>query len=265
MVLNIAAGQVAVPVGLLQSVLCTSTAVETVTLDPAPPSGTNRIDLVVCTARSADWGGANEDFVFAKVNGAQASSPVAPAVPAQSVALAQVYVAGGSAAVTAANITDRRTGGLNMPPVAVPAGRLYATVQTVAASGAEQPVGLAGTNYLYGGMARVTPSGTRDCLVIPVTGVYLVTCSVGWQLSMAGIPPSQQIFTELWRNNAEARRWFGATNWTALPVVGGCDALSLLAGDLLDVRGFQSTGANAGTYPDSGRTYLTATLMSTGP
>jgi hypothetical protein len=115
MTLNIAAGQVAVPVGLLQSVLCTSTAVENVTLDPAPASGTNRIDLVVCTARSADWGGANEDFIFTKVNGAQASSPVPPAVPAQSVALAQVYVAGGSAAVTAANITDLRTGTLLVP------------------------------------------------------------------------------------------------------------------------------------------------------
>jgi hypothetical protein len=116
MVLNIAAGQVAVPTGSpYETVLCTSTAVENVTLDPAPASGTNRIDLVVATARSADWGGANEDFIFQKVNGTQAATPVAPAVPAQSVALAQVYVAGGSASVTAGNITDRRPGVLAVP------------------------------------------------------------------------------------------------------------------------------------------------------
>ena len=125
MSVNIAPGQVAVPTAnATGSTLCTSTAVETITLDPAPPSGTNRIDLVICTARSSELdGGANEDFIFDKVAGAPAASPAVPAVPAGSVALAQVAVTGGSASLTGANITDRRGGQL-----AVPAGAVLASV-----------------------------------------------------------------------------------------------------------------------------------------
>lgn len=106
---NVAPGRVPVPVADGSVVLCPSTAVEVATLDPAPPSGTDRQDLIVCTPRSAEWGAATEDFIFAVVKGAEGAPPGAvPAVPAGSGALAQIHVAGGTAALTAAMITDRR-------------------------------------------------------------------------------------------------------------------------------------------------------------
>jgi hypothetical protein len=259
MVLNIAAGQVAVPVGLLQSVLCTSTAVETVTLDPAPPSGTNRIDLVVCTARSADWGGANEDFVFAKVNGAQASSPVAPAVPAQSVALAQVYVAGGSAAVTAANITDRRGAGLTVPTMA--AGRLWANSQTVMQPNTAGPIGFQVTDYLRGGMlAHNTAGFAQDGLIAPVAGVYLLTALVTWQQGGSSGVPAGLYNCNLQKNGSDLS-WFSTASYTTtVPRVALTDTVVAAAGDWFGVVG--QPPVLAGTYPSKQLTFLSAALLS---
>jgi hypothetical protein len=118
MVLNIAAGQVAIPTpNNTGTTLCTSDATEQVTLTAAPGAGSNRIDLVIARARGNDLdGGANDDFVFQTVNGSVAASPTPPAVPSGAVALAQVYVTGGTAAIVAGNITDRRpTLGLQVP------------------------------------------------------------------------------------------------------------------------------------------------------
>ena len=113
-------GQVAVPSpNNTGTVLCTSDAVETLTLAPAPPAGTDRVDLIVCQPRSVDLDGTSsqEDFIFAIVAGAEGAPPgAAPAVPAGTVALAQVHVAGGSASLVAGNITDRRPTGLAVPP-----------------------------------------------------------------------------------------------------------------------------------------------------
>lgn len=110
MVVNVAPGQVAVPAANnTGAVLCSSDAVEAVTLAAAPGAGTNRYDLVVCQARGNDLdGGANNDFLFTNVTGTAAASPTVPAVPNNAVALAQIYVPGGSASVTAGNITDVR-------------------------------------------------------------------------------------------------------------------------------------------------------------
>jgi len=122
MVVNVAAGQIAVPTGNnTGSMLCSSDAVEAVTVSAAPV-GNNRIDLIVCQARGADVdGGANNDFVFAVVTGTAAASPVAPAVPANAVALAQIYVGSGVASIIAANITDIRPGYLSLATLGLPA------------------------------------------------------------------------------------------------------------------------------------------------
>jgi hypothetical protein len=127
MTVNVAAGTVAVPSqNQTGSTLCYSDAVEQVTLAAAPGSGSNRYDLVVCQPRSADLdGGANNDFVFAAVTGVAAASPTVPAVPAGQVALAQIYVPGGSAAIVAGNIVDVRPHGLG-PEVPLSAGAALA-------------------------------------------------------------------------------------------------------------------------------------------
>jgi hypothetical protein len=117
MIVNVAAGSIAVPTqNNTGSTLCVTDATETVTLAAAPGSGSNRYDLVICQPRGNDLdGGANNDFIFTNVTGTAAATPTVPAVPAGALALAQVYVPGGSASVTAGNITDVRPGQLLVP------------------------------------------------------------------------------------------------------------------------------------------------------
>ena len=114
MTVTVAPGQVAVPTqNNTGATLCSSDGIENVTLTAAPSSGTNRYDLIICRPRGNDLdGGANNDFIFDFVTGTPAASPAVPATPAGTVALAQIYVPGGSASVTAGNITDVRPGGL---------------------------------------------------------------------------------------------------------------------------------------------------------
>jgi hypothetical protein len=119
MKLNIAAGHVAVPMADGSTVLCPSTAVETVTLDPAPPSGTNRVDLIVAQVHSVELGDASEEWVFLPVRGAEGGA--APAVPPNAYERARVAVTGGAAAITAADITQ------GIRPMAVPALAAWAT------------------------------------------------------------------------------------------------------------------------------------------
>lgn len=121
MTLNIAAGQVAVPSqNNTGSTLCASDALEQIVIPAAPPSNQNRVDLVVCQPRGTDLdGGANNDWIWASVQGAVATSPAQPtppAAPAGSVAVYQVYVPGAAAALVAGNLTDVRPGGLGVPP-----------------------------------------------------------------------------------------------------------------------------------------------------
>jgi hypothetical protein len=149
--LNVAAGSCAIPAANgTGSVLCASDAVETVTLEPAPPSGTNRIDLVICQSRGADIdGGPDNDFVFAYTKGAEApaGSETVPATPPGAIALASVKVAGGAATVAPADITDVRPSSLAVgvpasyprgyigqvmgPPSAVTASSTPVTVVTI--------------------------------------------------------------------------------------------------------------------------------------
>jgi hypothetical protein len=122
--LHVDPGQVAVPsANGTGTVLCTSDAVETLSgtsgIAPAPPVGTDRVDLIVCQPRSADLDGTStqEDFIFAVVRGADGPPPgAAPMAPAGTVELAQVHVVGGSASLAPANVYDRRPFGLAVPP-----------------------------------------------------------------------------------------------------------------------------------------------------
>jgi hypothetical protein len=90
-----------------------SDAQDSVTLAAAPPSGSNRYDVVTVLPRTADGGGgAQNDWIFNVIQGAALASPVVPAVPAGQVAIATVYVPGASAAITAGNVTDSRPYGM---------------------------------------------------------------------------------------------------------------------------------------------------------
>lgn len=73
--------------------------------DPTNP----RIDLVCVTIQDAYYSGAYNDVIFQVVAGTPAGSPVAPALPANSLSLATISVAAAASSISNANITDTRT------------------------------------------------------------------------------------------------------------------------------------------------------------
>lgn len=74
------------------------------TADPTNP----RIDRVCMTVNDAYYSGSLNNVVLQVVAGTPASSPSAPATPANSISLATIAVAAGTTAITTANITDTR-------------------------------------------------------------------------------------------------------------------------------------------------------------
>jgi hypothetical protein len=82
-------------------------ATETITVTTANPTNP-RIDLVCATVRDAFYSGADNDVIFQVVAGTPAGSPVAPALPANSILLATVAVGAGVVQIDPANITDAR-------------------------------------------------------------------------------------------------------------------------------------------------------------
>jgi hypothetical protein len=268
MAVNIAPGYVAIPVQSgATTALCAWDAVESVALNPAPGAGLNRIDVIYAQARGNDIdSGSNNDFIFNVLTGTAAATPVAPSpLPANSVAVAQVFVPAQSANVTAANITQSRLPSAAVPPQGVPAGRLYPSTQTVLATATSGQITLGTTDYLFGGMAT-----TNNALVVPVAGIYRVAASIAWQISNGQVPASQFTFTMVYRSSppgaaAMVRQWAAFTNWATWLECSAADDIRLNAGDQLTLFGMQNTGGAAGSFPLADRTYLSAHLVSTGP
>lgn len=82
-----------------------ATVVAITTANPTNP----RIDLICATVNDAYYTGSTNNVVFQVVAGTPASSPVAPSLPANSIALATVDVAAGALSIVTGNITDLRT------------------------------------------------------------------------------------------------------------------------------------------------------------
>jgi hypothetical protein len=74
------------------------------TADPTNP----RIDRVCVTVNDAFYTGSLNNVTIQIVTGTPASSPVAPATPANSISLATIAVAAGALAINSGNITDTR-------------------------------------------------------------------------------------------------------------------------------------------------------------
>lgn len=160
-------GSVAVPSqNNTGTTLCASDATEAVTIAAAPASGTNRYDVIICRPRGNDLdGGANNDFIFDVVVGTALASPVVPATPAGTVALANVFVPGGSASVIAGNITDVRPGNLaaSSGPTAAGRGVLAQATSTSNSAGTA-------TNVNWYSAPAFTVDGTRR-VKVTYTGV----------------------------------------------------------------------------------------------
>jgi hypothetical protein len=177
MTVTVAAGQIACPTANSTGVtLCTSDAQETVTLAAAPASGTNRYDLVICQPRGNDLdGGANNDFIFTSVTGSAAATPTVPATPANAVAVAQIYVPGGSASVVAGNIVDVRPDSLRAGP----------------------PQTWYGTNAGGVVLATTAPGTAHACLTATIPpGDYLIAAYTG---GLSPLNTGNQIIAQIYR------------------------------------------------------------------
>lgn len=82
-------------------------ALATLTITTADPTNP-RIDLVCATVRDAFYSGAFNDVIFQVITGTPAGSPVAPALPANSISLATVAVGAAVTQINSGNITDTR-------------------------------------------------------------------------------------------------------------------------------------------------------------
>lgn len=67
-----------------------------------------RIDLVCVTVNDSYYTGSSDNVVFQVIAGTPASSPTVPATPANSIALAEVYVGAAVLSINSGNITDLR-------------------------------------------------------------------------------------------------------------------------------------------------------------
>ena len=81
-----------------------ATSVAIATASPTLP----RIDRIVVTVQDAYYTGANNQVIYQAITGTPNASPVAPAIPANSVSLATITVAALQTTVVNANITDTR-------------------------------------------------------------------------------------------------------------------------------------------------------------
>jgi hypothetical protein len=79
----------------------------TLTVTTANPTNP-RIDLVCMTVRDAYYAGADNDVILQVIAGTPAGSPVAPALPANSISLATVAVGAAVTQINSGNITDTR-------------------------------------------------------------------------------------------------------------------------------------------------------------
>lgn len=105
-------------------------AQETLTITTADPTNP-RIDLVCATVRDAFYAGANNDVIFQVIAGTPAGSPVAPALPANSISLATVAVAAGATQIISGNITNTRVNvTTNLPGANPRIGQVVTTTTT---------------------------------------------------------------------------------------------------------------------------------------
>jgi hypothetical protein len=259
--ISIAPGKVAVPASnATGTVLCHSDAAEVITLTQAPPAGSDRVDAIICEAHGTDLdGGAVNDFIFRAVEGVPAAAPVAPDLPPNSVRLMDITVRGGQADLANAVLTGKRTAGLAAGGLEVPAGRCFATVQTIS-SGTNVQIKFGGKTFCVGGM-EMDPAGNG--LMVPVDGVYHVHTILCWQQNMSYVGPG--MYNTNVRVSGQDRAWAGihwqTTNFNRTPC---SDLVTARKGQVLGASG-QSPPTAAGTYPSSAATYLTGHWVAPHP
>jgi len=134
----------------------------TLTITTANPSNP-RIDLICLTINDSYYSGVTDNVVFQVIAGTPAGSPVAPALPANSIGLAQVTVPAAATAISSGNIADLRVLATSNVPAQ---GDISAVVAGAGLSGG----GTSGSVTLNANIATNVQTGTTYTLAASDNG-----------------------------------------------------------------------------------------------
>src|SRR6185437_8381814 len=146
----------------------------------AASNGTNpRIDAVIAQVEDASYSGSNNDWKLAVVTGTPASSPTVPALPANALVLAYLWIPAASTSVTSGNILDLRVAANRNPFRATISRHANQSIPNATFTNIQFDT----TDSDIAGMA--TGMGTSGAgLVLPVSGIWAL--SGGFQLLASG-------------------------------------------------------------------------------
>jgi hypothetical protein len=209
-----------------------------------------RIDVVIAQVEDAAYSGSNNDWKLAVVTGTAAASPTVPALPANAVVLAYVWVPAAATNIITADILDLRVA-FNRNPFRAFAYRNGAWTTTTTAATMVWDTVVSNTD---GGLA--TGTGLYTC---PVSGIYLINANIRY--TATATTNYANVYTI--KNGAGLR--FGpiiAAASTGATVASGLavDIVAASAGDTLGVQTSFSTASLTGSTGQT--TFVEITILS---
>jgi|SRR5579859_903670 len=232
------------------------------TVSTAPSSPNSRIDLVCATV--VDNGNSSSFSEVQIIAGVASTSPVAPALPTNSIALAQVAVGSSVVSINQGNITDERiwtaeAGGVIVCPnmASLPAG----------------DTGTVGFDVVNGRYFYLSPTGAKPFKVMPFTPALIVgnaaaslTGIVGGSGSLTTItfgstPMSASVTTDGSTDLEITIHWVGISMATPTPTeVQFAIYIDSTQVDLINLQ----VGTNSSTYAYAGGTNTYTTSAAAG-
>ena len=181
-------------------------APKTVTIAASDPTNP-RYDRIVANINDAAYSGALNSFVITVVQGAASSSPVEPAIPADSFELARISVGAAVTTIASGNILDRRQRALQRGAVYAPitVNDIALIVRGLAGQVGSIQEWQTATGAVYGGVNKdgIVVAGTNPQAADGSSASIFVqsTNVVGRPIVVRGISGQTGNLTE-WQNNA---------------------------------------------------------------
>jgi hypothetical protein len=145
-------------------------ATVTLTITTANPSNP-RIDLICATINDSYYSGSTNNVAYQVIAGTPAGSPVAPSLPANSIALAQVTVGAGATTITSGNIADSRV----LVTTNLPIGDITSVTAGAGLTGG----GSSGDVTLAASVATNAQTGTTYTLALTDNGKLVTLSNAG--------------------------------------------------------------------------------------